>query len=135
MQYFEEMNDKYGFSDGGALPDGIEQYRSVYIQGFNKLLKDNGSDVRVIAYNRPGCHNSVMVLRVTAEEFTAIPPKDVTDGDFDVKSAFGKDWKEPEIDDGYDAAKEIADTEAGFDEMVEVKVTVNESSLQAFLDS
>ncbi len=62
MRYWDEMRTKYGFNDGGAVPDGAEVYRAVYIRAVNKLAEQLGSRVRAAAYDRAGVHNWCLIL-------------------------------------------------------------------------
>jgi hypothetical protein len=62
MRYWDEMRTKYGFNDGGAVPDGVEVYRAIYIRAVNKLAEQLGSGVRATAYDRAGVHNWCLIL-------------------------------------------------------------------------
>ncbi len=62
MRYWDDMRTKYGFSDGGAVPDGAEVYRAVYIRAVNQLAEQLGSGVRATAYDRAGVHNWCLIL-------------------------------------------------------------------------
>jgi hypothetical protein len=62
MRYWDEMRTKYGFNDGGAVPDGVEVYRAIYIRAVNKLAEQLGSRVRATAYDRTGVHNWCLIL-------------------------------------------------------------------------
>ncbi len=63
MQYFEEMFDnKFGFSDGNAIPPDAEQAREVYIRAINCLAKRLGSSQRMVAFDRFGMHNTYLIL-------------------------------------------------------------------------
>lgn len=62
MRFWEDMQSKYGFSDGNAVPDGVEIYREVYIRAVNKLAEQLGSGVRAVAYDRFGFHNWCLIL-------------------------------------------------------------------------
>ncbi|MBI1281309.1 MAG: hypothetical protein GC179_24495 [Anaerolineaceae bacterium] len=62
MRFWEDMQSKYGFSDGEAMPDGIEVYREVYIRAVNQLAEQLNSGVRVVAFNRAGVHNWCLIL-------------------------------------------------------------------------
>ena len=37
MNYWEDMQDKFGFSDGSAVPPDATEVREVYIRTVNKL--------------------------------------------------------------------------------------------------
>jgi hypothetical protein len=62
MRFWEDMQSKWGFSDGNAVPDGVEVYREVYIRTVNKLAEQLGSSVRLVAYDRFGLHNWCLIL-------------------------------------------------------------------------
>ncbi|MDX1991064.1 MAG: hypothetical protein SF029_01660 [bacterium] len=62
MRFWEDMQSKWGFSDGNAVPDGIEVYREIYIRAVNKLAEQLGSSVRLVAYDRFGLHNWCLIL-------------------------------------------------------------------------
>lgn len=64
MDYWEEMNSKWGFSDGEAVPPDAEQRREVYVTAINRLAERLGSAYRVEAYDRPGMHNWCLILNV-----------------------------------------------------------------------
>lgn len=89
MRYFEDMTDKYGFSDGAAVPDGAQLYRKAYIIIVNTMAQELGSGVRLVAYDRAGFHNWCLVyfapVQLT-EAYTAaqlangsVPDLDVTE--------------------------------------------------------
>ena len=87
MQYFESMKGKYGFDDGAACPVGIEIFRDIYAKAINRLAELRGSDLRIVPYDRPGCHNVYMVWLVTKEWFEA---------EFLPRQTEGKEWKTAE---------------------------------------
>ena len=62
MRYWDDMRTKYGFNDGGAVPDGAEVYRTVYIRAVNQLAEQLSSGVRATAYDRAGVHNWCLIL-------------------------------------------------------------------------
>jgi hypothetical protein len=66
MQYFDDMDSKYGFDDGAITPAGVEVYRAVYVEALNTLLDAHQSCVRVVAWDRPGMHNWCMIVQVSA---------------------------------------------------------------------
>jgi len=43
MKYWDEMQSKWGFEDGGCVPAGAEVYREVYIRAVNLMAKKLGS--------------------------------------------------------------------------------------------
>ena len=70
MLYFDEMLTKYGFSDGGSVPVGLDAYREVYIKCVNFFAEKRRSNFRAIPYDRFGIHNSCLILfeEVSSEE-------------------------------------------------------------------
>ena len=109
MQYWEEMDSKYGFSDGEAYPAGILIYRDIYIKTVNKLAEKHGSAVRVIPFDRGGCHNTVMKFEVSKDwyEKEYLPKQK---GEYLESYAPPADTlpERAEIDDGFRAAIEEA---------------------------
>ena len=68
MKYFDDMLDKYGFGDGGAVPPDAWACRDIYIAALNALAAHNGSAVRAVPFNRAGMHNSCLILFVSAKD-------------------------------------------------------------------
>ncbi len=68
MKYFDDMTDKYGFGDGGAIPPDAWACRAVYIAVLNTLAAHNGSIVRAVPFNRQGMHNGCMIVFAGAED-------------------------------------------------------------------
>jgi len=68
MKYFDDMTNKYGFGDGGAIPPDAWACRAVYLAVLNALAAHNGSAARAVPFNRPGMHNGCMILFVGAED-------------------------------------------------------------------
>jgi hypothetical protein len=62
MRYWNDMQTKFGFSDGEAVPDGVGIYRAIYIRAVNRLAEQLGSKVRATAYDRAGMHNWCLIL-------------------------------------------------------------------------
>lgn len=72
MQYWDEMNDKYGFGDGGCYPAGIETYRDIYVKTVSRLAEYLESDYRVVPYNRCGVHNYCLWYFVSKNWFETV---------------------------------------------------------------
>lgn len=66
MIYYEDMQTKAGFSDGEDVPSNAWSARTLYITALNHVAKERGSNVRVVAYDRPGMHNPCLMIHVTA---------------------------------------------------------------------
>jgi hypothetical protein len=118
MKYWEELHNKWGFSDGDAIPPDARACREVYIREINKLAKRKGSSVRLLAYDRPGMHNCYLILRVDAESVRNIPPRRLYSGDqITCKTLMLGGWSEPPADDAMQAAIEEA-SEMDLDSLV-----------------
>lgn len=79
MRYWDEMRTKYGFNDGGAVPDGAEVYRTVYIRAVNQLAEQLGSRVRAAAYDRAGVHNWCLILFYDVNALAGHTPDELTE--------------------------------------------------------
>lgn len=141
MMYFEEMQTKYGFSDGNSIPIGIEKYRAVYCKCLNAMLYMNDSKIRVIPYDRGGCHNWCLILKVSKDLCT-----DEQWSNFSYLSVDEfKDYFNPDLvkiekeDEAYDASVDnLLDKNFEFndiDNLVEVKVEIKQKELDLFVES
>lgn len=79
MRYWDEMRTKYGFNDGGAVPDGAEVYRTVYIRAVNQLAEQLNSSVRAVAYDRAGVHNWCLILFYGVKDLAGRTPDELTE--------------------------------------------------------
>ena len=122
MQYFDEMDNKYGFGDGGAVPPDAWAAREVYCTVLNALLEKNKSKCRIVPYDRGGCHNPCLFLRVSKDYFDAL--KDKNDPDH----SSTRDMKELETDEAWEMSVEQA-MELNLDNYIETKVHVDENGL------
>lgn len=77
MRYWDDMRTKYGFNDGGAVPDGAEVYRTVYIRAVNQLAEQLGSGVRAAAYDRAGVHNWCLILFYDVNDLSGHAPNEL----------------------------------------------------------
>ena len=130
MKYLEDMCDKFGFQDGEVVPVGIRSYRDVYVRVLNHLLPQFGSGVRAVAYDRPGMHNSCMILFVSQTFFDPLASADVLSGDVSVPD---DGFADP--DEGYDqAVTYLDDNDIDVDqEFLQVSVKIRESWLRKFM--
>jgi hypothetical protein len=72
MMYYDQMRDTYGFGDGDGIPRNAFVHRSLYLTALNHLAKGLGSNVRVVAYDRPGLHNTCMLSLVSVRTYDEI---------------------------------------------------------------
>jgi len=67
MKYWGDFQTKWGFSEGEATPQDAWAHRFVYVREINRKAAELGSKVRLIAYDRGGMHNSLLIVRVPSE--------------------------------------------------------------------
>jgi hypothetical protein len=118
MRFWEDMQSKYGFSDGNAVPDGVEIYREVYIRAVNQLAEQLGSRVRAAAYDRFGVHNWCLILMHSLSDLQAHGIQDFTTHT-DIQA------ETTEADEAMEEAIRQAD-ELELDSFVEVMVTLTD---------
>lgn len=75
MKYLESMLSKYGFNDGDELPLEARALRRVYVAVLNSAAQRKGSEFRALCYDRPGLHNSCMILFVREADFKSTIPE------------------------------------------------------------
>jgi hypothetical protein len=79
MRFWNDMQSKWGFNDGEAIPEGIREYRTVYLQAVNRLAEQLDSQVRAVAFNRTGLHNFCLILFHWGDDLKDIPAEQYTD--------------------------------------------------------
>jgi len=129
MKFWDEMNDKYGFNDGGAYPDGIDLYRDVYVKAVNKLAENRNSELRVVPFDRAGVHNYCLWMVVPKDWFeTEYLPKQkenkVWEG-VEFKDIPNADQPEPQPDEELDLAIQDA-MEMDLDGFLDTTTVVND---------
>lgn len=62
MKYWDEMQDKFGFSDGSSIPPDARVCRELYVRVINRLCEKRGLPIRAESYDRPGLHNWCMIV-------------------------------------------------------------------------
>lgn len=131
MIYFNEMNNKYGFADGSAIPREALECRTVYVRVLNVLLERLGSACRILPFDRGGCHNWCLWIRVSVETYNQIVSETKSGSDPDGSGL--QDYQEPEPDDAWRQAVGIAN-QMGLDECIEVRVQIDDSALNETLE-
>lgn len=66
MKYLSDMQNKYGFGDGGTTPPDAWALRTLYVAAINAFAEKLASGVRAVCFDRPGMHNGCMILFVKA---------------------------------------------------------------------
>ena len=129
MQYWDEMNTRYGFAEGLCCPAGLEIYRDVYVKTVSKLAEYFGSAYRVVPYDSGGSRNTCLWFYVSKVWFenvylpkqeTGQPWKAVDDDDI---SAAENDFRD-EADYPMVEAVELA-RELGIDQYIEVQASLS----------
>jgi hypothetical protein len=95
----------------------------VYVREINRLAAANDSAVRLVAFDRPGCHNPYLVCRVAAELVRDVPPALLCRGAFQGGWAPDDECDEPGADDALEAAIDAA-MDLDLDDLVEVGVSI-----------
>jgi len=137
MIYWEEMTSKYGFNDGESVPPFVEKYRAAYVMAINKVAEAHESNVRVVAYDRPGCHNWCIIIRISKKDYDKINnSRIITNGeiklsDYDIAGFVESDGK---FDEALEAVKDI-DIDSYFDVKIEFDRQGLEEELSQFMPS
>jgi len=127
MRFFDEMRTKWGFGDGDATPDGARVYREAYLRVLNALLAKHKSEARLAAYDRPGMHNSVLIIKVTVEQFSNMSDEDIYGGEYNFERGV-----ELEDDEAYRTA--LGDAyDMEIDDFVNVEVKLAKDELEDFI--
>jgi hypothetical protein len=106
MQYWEDFKTKFGFEDGEKIPPHAEPLRHVYCIAMNKLLIKYGSSVRVLPFERGGCHNPLLIINVSVAFYDEVMKTATVKNPFPDYSFDGK--TEEAVDDKYGHALEEA---------------------------
>ncbi len=126
MKYWDEFHSKWSFAEGECVPPEAWALRYVYVREINRLAAEGGSAVRLIAYDRPGCHNPYLICRVPADLVRDVPEKALCMGVGRGGWEPGKDWPEPDTDDPMQAAIDAALKREDIDDLVEVDVSITD---------
>jgi hypothetical protein len=59
---WEDFSDKYGFDDGEVTEDRDYAARDYLIRMLNASESFKGEGIRAVAFDRPGMHNSCMIV-------------------------------------------------------------------------
>jgi hypothetical protein len=103
MKYWEDFQTKWGFGDGDSVPPDALMLRQVYVRELNRLLARRKSAVRLLAFDRPGMHNPLLIVRVTADMASGVPERKLHLGQLNGGWEPRGDWHEPEPDAAYEA--------------------------------
>ncbi len=59
---WDDFTDKWGFSDGNSVEQRDFDARAIIISKLNDLPEFKASNVRAVAYDRPGVHNPCLII-------------------------------------------------------------------------
>jgi hypothetical protein len=68
LRYWDDMQSKYGFDDGDNEPAHAGEARGLYVRVLNTLLAACGALTRYEAFDRPGMHNSCLIVKSGTED-------------------------------------------------------------------
>jgi len=123
MKYWEDFQTKWGFSDGDSVPPDALLLRQVYVRELNSLLRKRKSAVRLLAFDRPGMHNPLLIVRVSADTASGVPERKLYLGQLNGGWEPKGEWQEPEPDAAYESVLEEAEG-MELDAMVETTVSL-----------
>jgi hypothetical protein len=123
MKHWDDFTSKRGFGDGETIPPEAWAARYVYVREVNRLAAANGSEVRLVAYDRPGCHNPFLMRRVYADWVRGVPEPDLRKGSSHGGWEPQREWPEPDMDEAFEAAVARA-LDMELDDLVEVRVSI-----------
>ena len=127
MKYWDEFQTKWGFSDGDAIPPDARACRQVYVREINRLAARRGSQVRLLAWDRPGVHNCYLIVRVPADRVKRVKPERLCSGQWDGGwEPRNPNWEEAVPDEALEEAIREA-FELDLDGYVETRVRVKPS--------
>ncbi len=124
MKYWDDFHSKWSFADGECVPPDAWALRYVYVREINRIAAKKGSAVRLIAYDRPGCHNPYLICRVPADLVRGVPEIDLCQGVGRGGWEPENDWPEPDMDDPMQAAIDAALKREDIDGLVDVDVSI-----------
>jgi hypothetical protein len=129
MRYWTSFQEKWGFSEGESVPPDAWALRYVYVREINRLAAKLGSKVRLIAYDRGGFHNSLLIRRIDAKAVRKAQELDLCkgacNGGFEPRVS---DWEDPESDEAMENAIDhfLCGDNEDLDELVEVDVSIKD---------
>jgi hypothetical protein len=129
MRYWTSFQTKWGFGEGESVPPDAWALRYVYVREINRLAAKLGSKVRLIAYDRGGFHNSLLIRRIDAKAVRNAQELDLCkgacNGGFEPK---GRDWEDPDADEAMENAIDhfLSGDNEDLDQLVEVDVSIKD---------
>jgi hypothetical protein len=120
---WEDYQSKWGFSDGDSVPPDALMIRQVYVRELNRMLARRKSAVRLLAFDRPGMHNPLLIVRVSSDAVCGVPERKLYLGQLNGGWEPKGEWQEPEPDAAYESV--LAEAEGmELDSLVETTVSL-----------
>ena len=134
MKYWDDMTEKYGFNDGASAPADARFARDVYCKVVNALAERKGSNWRVVPFNRPGMHNSCMIIQVSATWFNEVfLPQQTWDRPWEADESIEIGAPVAGHDDQLQEAVRAA-SDMDLDDLIEVEVRINSQGFDELLE-
>jgi len=127
MRYWTSFQTKWGFGEGESVPPDAWALRYVYVREINRLAAKLGSKVRLIAYDRGGFHNSLLIRRIDANAVRKAQELNLCKGScFGGFEPKGRDWEDPNDDEAMTQAVEhfLCGDNEDLDQLVEIDVSI-----------
>ncbi len=107
MRYWESFQTRWGFGEGESVPPDAWALRYIYVREINRLAEKLGSEVRLIAFDRGGHHNSFLIRRIAAKAIRSVQELDLCrgacSGGFEPED---RNWEDSEDDESMSEAIE-----------------------------
>ncbi len=107
---WDDFTDKWGFSDGNGVEQRDFEARAIIISKLNGLPEFKGSNVRAVAYDRPGVHNPCLIILLPNPDgkpddqlladwiANKIESVQLPEGDYDLEELVYESYEELEIE-------------------------------------
>ncbi len=107
---WDDFTDKWGFSDGNSVEQRDFDARAIIISKLNGLPEFKASNVRAVAYDRPGVHNPCLITLLPNPDgkpddqlladwiANKIEAVQLPEGDYDIEELVYESYEELEIE-------------------------------------
>jgi len=129
MRYWEDFQSKGGFEDGDSVPPDAQALRYVYVREINRLAAKLKSKVRLVAFDRCGMHNCLLIRRIDAKAVRRAQERELCSGAYSGRlESGGSNWEDPEDDKFMTQAIDhfLCGDNEDLDELVEVNVRIKD---------
>ena len=87
MRYWGDFQSKGGFEDGDSVPPDTWSLRYVYVREINRFPAKLGSKIRLIAFDRGGTHNYLLIRRIDAKAVRNAQERELCSGSYSAEQA------------------------------------------------